>query len=131
MSEQRKLNRDARKKYQELLARLGVTVDAQATSTSGRWKIVLGSHLHKGLPCFVVLAIRAVDMFVDVHRFATQDAEEAVTYDEARDMAYKAARRFYEDLVVKMQSKSQGEEGDEGSGLEVIAPDGTRTDYVN
>ena len=123
------MNWEANKNLKEFLSKMGIVVDARATSDSGRWVVLLGSHLKDGMPTFVVLAIRSTDFLVDLHRFDPVNSDKS-SYDECRDQAQKAARRFYEDLVMKLTTRRQtSEESDEDSGLEIQNPDGTTERY--
>lgn len=129
MSDQRRRNQKVRQTHEALFASMGLTIDAQATSTSGRWKMFLGAHQREGTPCFDVLAIR-VDMKIECwHFWALASDQGAETYDQSRDRALAEARGFYEALVARMQEPAKEEESDEDKGLEVLNPDGTRQKY--
>lgn len=133
MSEIRKQKRDQRvRRLQSLLTSMGLTLDAQATSTSGRWKIYLGVHTREGLPCFDVVLINT-DFKVDVHHHWAKGEEgkdEPETYDALRDQAMAKARGLYEKMVQSLQQKGQAQEAEEDKGLKIVNPDGTEEKYT-
>lgn len=116
-------------KLKSLISSMGLTIDAQATSSSGRWKVFLGTHLREGLPCFDVLLVRT-DFVSDVHHYWPGEGESGkVTYDEARDAAIKQARARYEKVVTLLQAKGGTEESEEDTGLKIVNPDGSEEKY--
>lgn len=106
--------------------------DAQATSTSGHYRIILAGHFREGLPCFDVLAYRIRDDRVTRYEWwAKEESEETAnfTYDQTVQHAAKQARDFYEQLVAEMQEKPVAEETSEHKGITIYAPDGTEEKY--
>lgn len=118
------------KTWQQFVSAVGLTIEARATSTSGRWIVLIGSHLRQGLPCYDVLMIRSTDLFVDVHHFHTAQTESRETYDQAKAEAYTKARAFFEECRAKLQSPASPEEGEGPSGLKIHNPDGSTEDYT-
>lgn len=129
MSTSRRNRRDQNLRLAGLCAKIGITVLARATSTSGRWVVLLGEHTRDGLPCFDVFAVRADFVVADVHHFGVATTK-GTTYDQSRDVAKAAAQTFYEGLVEKLQAKPSPQLQEEPSGLTIIAPDGTKSDFT-
>ena len=130
MSELRKRNRAANLALNEVLNKLGVLIEARTTSTSGRWVVCIGQQSYKGMPSYCVVCVRLVDLYVRFERFTPADSEESL-YEDARREAYDAARALYESIAQQLTKPEQPTEADEPSGMEVVNPDGTKTDGVN
>lgn len=117
-----------KQRFNQLIQSINLTIDAQATSTSGRWRVVLGSHLKDGLPCFDVLLIRSDFVRIDAHHFRMQEHTNE-TYDTLRDQACAQAREFYERAVQQLQEKAKNEEANEDKGLTIVNPDGSEEKF--
>ncbi len=132
MSDLRKRNRAANLALNHVLNSLGILIESRSTSASGGWVTCIGSRHKGGLPSWCVVNFRLVDGHVDFHEWSTADSPE-VDYETAKRQAYTTAREFYESVALALKTAGQGqsEESDEQSGMEVINPDGTKTEWVN
>ena len=114
---------------QQFISVTGLKIQARATSASGRWVILLGEHLRNGFTCFDTVLIRYEDLYIDAHHFDVAEGERE-TYDTLREQAKAKARDFFEQAKARLQTVTNTEEADEGSGLTVVNPDGSKEDYT-
>lgn len=132
MSNIRKVRRDINLTIDRFLRQAGLLCIARATSLSGRYVVILAEHLVEGFPCYDVVVVRGVDMWFNAFHHKPQSVEDEtkpVTFDEAKLNAKAQCQIKYEEIKHALQTKGEGEFKDEPSGLEIIAPDGTVSDF--